>query len=96
MRRLKGIWREAAIVYAKSAWYVPEYRYWAAEDRSKVEIAETACKAYRSKLSFAYTQAVNHPRSQKAQEQVRSLARELARIGFYLLEHSDTAVEIVG
>jgi hypothetical protein len=91
MRRLKRVWRDAAIVYARSAWHVPEYRYWIIEDKSRIEIAETALKAYLNKVSFAYTQAVNHPCSQKAQEQVRMLAKEVASIGFYILNHKPKA-----
>jgi hypothetical protein len=91
MRRLKGVWRDAATVYARSAWHVPEYRYWNIEDQTRIQIAEIAFKAYLNKVSFAYTQAVNHPRSQKAQAQVRMLAKELASIGFYILEHNPKA-----
>jgi hypothetical protein len=87
MRRLKGVWRDAAIVYARSAWHVPEYRYWNIEDQTRIQIAETALKAYLNKVSFAYTQAVNHPRSCEAHEQVRLLAKEVASIGFYILNH---------
>ena len=85
VKRLGRGWKETAAEYARQLWHTPEYRYWGLDSATAVEIAQMAGMAYRSQLSSAYRSALRHPKGTKDLERVRVLARELARVGEYLL-----------
>ena len=88
-RRFKRQWRDAAAQYAGACWHTQEYRYWSADQQTKAELAETAMRQYRCRLSYAYSEAREHPKGKKALESVRAIAKELASTGLYLLSASE-------